>query len=55
LLIFGFDKDQKEGRLDKIIKSLASHNISIYSIGEIKNIDAENLWKKTDKGYTYAF
>ena len=49
LLIFGFDEDQREGRLDNIIKNLAtkSPNIPIYSIGKIKNINAENLWDKT--------
>jgi len=48
LLIFGFDKDQKEGGLDKITKKLNSYNVSCYSIGNIKGISAENLWKKTD-------
>jgi hypothetical protein len=50
LLIFDFDEDQKEGRLEQIIKNLTSQspNISVYPIGEIKNINAENLWKKTN-------
>jgi len=45
LLIFGFDNDQKIGRLKKLItKSPAYSGIRNYSIGNIKKIVTENLW-----------
>ena len=46
LLIFGFDQDQKQGRLTKqILKNVAYNGIKIYSIGDIKKIVPENCWK----------
>jgi hypothetical protein len=47
LLIFGFDKDQRDSSLQDIIENLKSADIPCYSIGDIKTIDVENLWKKT--------
>jgi len=45
LLIFGFDNDQKNGRLKKLItKNPAFSRIQNYSIGNIKQIVTENLW-----------
>jgi len=45
LLVFGFDNDQKNGRLKKLItKNPAYSGIQNYSIGNIKQIVTENLW-----------
>ncbi len=45
LLIFGFDNDQKKGRLKKLItKNPVYSGIKIYSKGNIKNVVTENLW-----------
>ncbi len=45
LLIFGFDNDQKNGRLKKLItKNPAYSGIQNYFIGNIKQIVTENLW-----------
>ena len=45
LLIFGFDNDQKKGRLNKlIIKNHYYSGIKCYSIGNVKSIKTENLW-----------
>jgi len=45
LLIFGFDNDQKNGRLKKLItKNPAYSGIQNYSIGNIKQVVTENLW-----------
>ena len=45
LLVFGFDNDQKNGRLKKLItKNPAYSGIQNYSIGNIKQIITENLW-----------
>lgn len=46
LLIFGFDNDQKNGRLKKLItKNPIYSGIKTYSIGNIKQVVTENLWK----------
>lgn len=46
LLIFGFDNDQKNGRLKNLIaKNPAYSEIKNYSIGNIKQVVTENLWK----------
>lgn len=45
LLIFGFDNDQKKGRLKSLIlKNPVYRGIKNYSIGNIKQIVTENLW-----------
>ena len=45
LLVFGFDNDQKNGRLKNLItKNPAYSGIQNYSIGNIKQIVTENLW-----------
>lgn len=45
LLIFGFDNDQKKGRLKElIIKKDEYKGIKFYPIGNIKQIVTENLW-----------
>ena len=45
LLIFGFDNDQKKGRLKSLIlKNPKYSGIKNYSKGNIKNIVTENLW-----------
>ena len=45
LLIFGFDNDQKSGRLKKLItKNPAYSGMQNYSIGNIKQVVTENLW-----------
>jgi len=48
LLIFGFDEDQKKGRLVEIKQKIETHKFSCYSIGDIKNINAETLWNETN-------
>ena len=46
LLIFGFDKDQRDGRLKKLITKNSEYSgIKNYSIGNIKRVVTENLWK----------
>lgn len=46
LLIFGFDNDQKNGRLkDLITKNREYAGIKNYSIGNIKQVVPNNLWK----------
>jgi hypothetical protein len=46
LLIFGFDKDQLQGRLKNlIIDSLSFKTIKHYSIGNLKGLDIKNMWK----------
>ena len=45
LLVFGFDKDQKSGRLDKLnLKNSKDKEIKKYLIGNIKKLVIENLW-----------
>lgn len=45
LLIFGFDNDQKKGRLkDLIIKNSVFNGIKSYQVGNVKQIVTENLW-----------
>jgi len=45
LLIFGFDNDQKKGRLNKLIVNNPQYSgIKSYSIGNVKSIKTENLW-----------
>ncbi len=46
LLIFGFDNDQKNGRFKKMITNNTEYSgTKIYSIGNIKKIEPNNLWK----------
>jgi hypothetical protein len=45
LLIFGFDKDQKQGRLKKTEKRLKKFDIFCKSIGSTENITQETLQK----------
>ncbi len=46
LLIFGFDNDQKNGRLKKLITEKTEYSgVKNYSIGNIKQVVIENLWK----------
>ena len=45
LLIFGFDKDQKNGRLRKLISQNDEYTgLKNYSIGNIKKVATGNLW-----------
>lgn len=47
LLIFGFDRDQLQGRFKKLIKEDQSlENIKYFSIGNISGIDLKNVWNK---------
>lgn len=46
LLIFGFDNDQKKGRLKRLITRKTDYSgVKNYSIGNIKQVVIENLWK----------
>jgi len=50
LLIFGFDNDQKNGRLKKhILNRQKEWNIRIYPVGNINNLVPDNLWKLTTR------
>jgi hypothetical protein len=45
LLIFGFDQDQKTGKLKKLITENSEYSgIKNYSIGNIKGVVMENFW-----------
>jgi len=45
LLVFGFDRDQKKGRLkDLVIDNTKYKGIKFYPIGNIKEVVTENLW-----------
>ena len=45
LLIFGFDNDQKKGRLKKLITKYPAYSgIQHYSFGNIKQVVTKNLW-----------
>lgn len=44
LYVFGFDSDQRSGRLKEKLKSLREHKVLIYSKGDPKSVEAENLW-----------
>ena len=45
LLIFGFDNDQKKGRLkDRVTGNPAYNGIKLYCKGEIKTVDMKNFW-----------
>lgn len=46
LLIFGFDNDQKNGRLKKLITQNKEYTgTKNYAIGNIKKVVPDNLWK----------
>ena len=46
LLIFGFDNDQKTGRLKELVtKNREYSGLQNYSIGNINQVKIENLWK----------
>lgn len=46
LLIFGFDNDQKKGRLKKWITDNSKFNdIRVYKKGDVKDIKLSQLWK----------
>jgi len=48
LLIFGFDNDQKKGRLKKLIIENEHYvGIKIYPKGNIKKVETETLWNAT--------
>jgi hypothetical protein len=45
LLIFDFDNDQKQGRLKTLVKDKKEYNnITIYTKGNIKDIEIKTLW-----------
>lgn len=46
LLIFGFDDDQKKGKLQTIIKQLHTENIKYYAVGNIESVKIESLWNQ---------
>lgn len=51
LLIFGFDRNQQDGRLENLLLgdgSLSGYNY--YTIGSIESIKLENMWKGTKLG-----
>lgn len=43
LYVFGFDNDQKKGRLKKDLSKFK--NIPVYSIGDPKKVNADTMWK----------
>ena len=45
LLVFGFDRDQEQGRLKNlIVRKKEYKGIKIYGIGNIKAINTNSLW-----------
>lgn len=48
LIIFGFDDDQKSGKLEEsIISNLKQYDIKVYAKGSTKKIDVETIYKNT--------
>ena len=47
LIIFGFDNDQKKGRLKDTQDALGINNSHIYAIGNSNGIDLQTVWNKT--------
>jgi hypothetical protein len=46
LLIFGFDSNQRGGRLEKLVTGNSTfNNVILYPIGNVKQINLTNLWK----------
>ena len=49
LLIFGFDDDQKNGRLRKrVVENPQYKGVKVYAIGNIKDVKPENIWNKKE-------
>lgn len=46
LIIFGFDDDQKNGRLQTSIENKIKEEIKVYSIGQESKIDIKTLYNK---------
>jgi hypothetical protein len=44
LLVFGFDADQKAGRLKALTSILTGHEVKVYSKGDVKTLDINALW-----------
>jgi hypothetical protein len=45
LLVFGFDREQREGKLKKEVKRLVEEfGMSVYTIGNIKNVNANTIF-----------
>ena len=44
LLIFGFDDDQRKGRLKKNVETLRSYGIKVYTKGDMSKVKIEQLW-----------
>lgn len=47
LVIFGFDSDQRNGRLENVKQNLINNNIKLYCIGNERKINLENLYNKS--------
>jgi len=45
LLVFGFDIDQKQGRLKDLEKVMRNNKHPYYFIGDIKKVIIDNMWK----------
>ena len=50
LLIYGFDEDQKNGKLRKITVSLTKMGWPVYAVENITDVDPETLFKALAKG-----
>ena len=48
LLVFGFDENQRNGRLRKLLlKDNSLQGIYLYKVGNINEVEMDNLWKRT--------
>ena len=47
LIIFGFDSDQRDGRLENLKQNLTNNNMKLYCIGNERKINLENLYNKS--------
>jgi hypothetical protein len=45
LLIVGFDRDQKRGRLEKNIEVLRDKHVKVYKKGDQNDIEVQTLWR----------
>ncbi len=48
LYVFGFDKDQRSGRLAKDLACLRRHKVLVYAKGRPESVEADKLWARAE-------